>query len=178
MARLERIYNVPLRKGFRKAPRYRKAKKAMTTLQEFIMRHMKCEPEELKIGSALNHKIWERGIKRPPHHVKITVVKEDDGIVKAELFGFKYEEASEDEKVEKKEKKETKEEKKAEPKKEVKKEEKPKPAPKKKTETKKKPAKKKSTSKKKTTSKKATKKKTSSKKKKSSKKKATKSKKK
>ena len=150
MARLERIYNVPLRKGFRKAPRYRKAKKAMTTLQEFIMRHMKCEPEELKIGKELNHKIWERGIKRPPHHVKITVVKEDDGIVKAELFGFKFEgEGKEEEKVEKKtEKKETKEEK---PKADEKKQEKPKADKKsapKKTATKKTSSKKKTTKKK------------------------------
>ena len=100
------MYNVPLRKGFRKAPRYRKAKKAMTTLKEFIMQHMKCEPEEVRIGRALNHKIWERGGKNPPHHVKITVVKSDDGMVKAELFGFKYkDEGKDDDKTDKKEKK-------------------------------------------------------------------------
>jgi large subunit ribosomal protein L31e len=88
----EKTYNVPLRKGFQKAPRYRKAKKAVTTLKEFIVRHMKCEPKNVRIGKVLNAALWERGIKNPPHHVKITVVKEDDGRVKAELFGYKYEE--------------------------------------------------------------------------------------
>ncbi|MFH2021284.1 MAG: 50S ribosomal protein L31e [archaeon] len=92
MAKIERIYNVPLRKGFLKAPRYRKSKKAVTTLREFIMHHMKCSEDQVKIGKVVNEKIWERGIKNPPHHVKVTVVKEDDGIVKVELFGFKFQE--------------------------------------------------------------------------------------
>jgi ribosomal protein L31E len=92
MAKTERIYNVPLRRGFIKAKRMKKSKKAITTLKEFLIRHMKCAPDQLRIGRILNMKVWERGIKNPPHHVKITVIKEDDGIVKAELFGFKYEE--------------------------------------------------------------------------------------
>lgn len=91
MAKLERIYNVPLRKGFQKAVRYKKAKKAVKTLKEFLARHMKVDIKNVKIGPIVNEKIWERGIKKPPHHVKVTAIKEDD-IVKAELFGFKYEE--------------------------------------------------------------------------------------
>ncbi len=92
MATLERTYNVPLRKGFYKAPKYRKTKKAMITLREFLVKHMKCAAENLKIGRKLNELLWERGYKYPPHHVKLTAIKTDDGIVKAELFGFKYEE--------------------------------------------------------------------------------------
>ncbi len=105
MAKLERIYNVPLRKGFKKAVRYKKAKKAVKTLQEFLARHMKVDIKNVKIGPIVNKKIWERGIKKPPHHVKVTAIKEDD-IVKAELFGFKYEEVkiggTEDEKKDEK----------------------------------------------------------------------------
>ena len=89
MADLERQYNVPLRKGFRKTPKYKKAKKAVTTLKLFLNRHMKSD--KVLIGKNLNEKIWERGIKNPPHHVKITAVKDKEGIVKAELEGFKYE---------------------------------------------------------------------------------------
>ena len=64
--KLERTYNVPLRRGFIKAPIYKKAKKAVATLKEFMVQHMKVE--EVKIGPELNKKIWERGIRNPPHH--------------------------------------------------------------------------------------------------------------
>jgi len=109
MAKTERTYNVPLRKGFSKAPRYKKTKKAVITLREFLVRHMKCKPEDIKLGKHLNEKLWERGYRHPPHHIKITVIKEDDGKVKAELFGVKY-----DEPVKQAEKEEKKTEKKAE----------------------------------------------------------------
>ena len=90
MAVLERTYNVPLRKEFQKAPMYRRAKKAVIALREFLMRHMKAS--EVKVGPALNHMIWARGIKHPPHHVKVNAVRDDAGVVKAELFGVKWEE--------------------------------------------------------------------------------------
>ena len=89
MADLERQYNVPLRKGFRNTPKYKKAKKAVATLKIFLNRHMKTD--KVLIGKNLNEKIWERGIKNPPHHVKVTAVKDEEGVVKAELEGFKYE---------------------------------------------------------------------------------------
>ncbi len=88
MAVLERIYNVPLRKEFQKAPMYRRAKKAVIALRAFLMRHMKAS--DVKLGPALNHAIWARGIKRPPHHVKVTVIRGEDGIAKAELFGVDW----------------------------------------------------------------------------------------
>lgn len=106
MAKIERIYNIPLRKGFRNVVRYRKAKKAVITLQTFIKRHMKCTLENIRIGPMLNLKIWEQGMRNPPHHVKVTAIKEDD-IVKVELFGHKYPETAK--KEDKKETKETKE---------------------------------------------------------------------
>lgn len=92
MAKLERTYTVPLRSGFNKAPNYKKTKKAVFVLREFLMKHMKCTNKELRLGKNLNQFVWKRGYKHPPHHVKITVIKDDEGIVKAELFGMKYEE--------------------------------------------------------------------------------------
>jgi len=125
MAKLERIYNVPLRRGFSTVPRYKRAKKATKVLREFLAKHMKVPLENVRIGRNLNLKVWERGIKNPPHHVKVTVTKEDDDIARAELFGFKYEELTKEdiEKLaEKEEKKAKKTEEKTE-KKETKKEE-------------------------------------------------------
>ena len=121
MAETERIYNVPLRQEFRKAPTYKKAKKASKALKEFIAKHMKSD--DVKIGRILNMKIWERGIKNPPHHVKVTAIKDDNDVVRVELFGYKYEQPTkeeiesllkEEEKKQKPSKKKTKEDKKLE----------------------------------------------------------------
>jgi large subunit ribosomal protein L31e len=89
MAITERTYNVPLRKAFQKAPMYRRAKKAVTALRIFIAKNMKSE--EVLIGPRVNEKIWEKGIKSPPHHVKVNAVKDDkDNVVRVELVGFEF----------------------------------------------------------------------------------------
>lgn len=109
MAKIERTYNIPLRKGFATAPRYRKTKKAVIVLKEFIAKHMKVPFENIRLGRNLNHEVWEKGYRHPPHHVKVTLVKDDEGIVKAELFGVKFEEP-----IKQQAKEEKKEDKKAE----------------------------------------------------------------
>jgi len=124
---LERVYNIPLRKEFQKAPMYKRAKKAGTALKEFIAKHMKTDLEKISVGRHLNMKLWEKGIKRPPHHVKVTLKKLSDGKVEAEIVGApvekkevkkekeeKKEEASKKEEVPKPEEKEIKEDKPAE----------------------------------------------------------------
>ncbi|MCK4522278.1 MAG: 60S ribosomal protein L31 [Nanoarchaeota archaeon] len=80
---LERVYNVPLRKEWLKTPKYRRSKKAVTALKEFLIKHMKSE--NVKIGRYANLFIWKHGIKNPPHHVKVSVTKDDKGLVFAEL---------------------------------------------------------------------------------------------
>ncbi len=87
MAKIERVYNVPLRKEWLKVPKYKRAKKAVAALREFLQKHMKSE--NVKLGPEVNKLLWVHGIKNPPHHVKVTVMKNDDGRVDAELFGFK-----------------------------------------------------------------------------------------
>lgn len=85
MAKLERVYNVPLRKEWLKVPKYQRAAKAMRALRAFVLRHMKTE--EAIIGPFVNMEVWSRGMRNPPHHVKINAVKEEDGTVVIELFG-------------------------------------------------------------------------------------------
>ncbi len=82
---LERVYNVPLRKEYQKSPRWRRTKKAVNALREFLQKHMKSE--EVKLGKELNELLWQHGIRNPPHHVKVTATKDEKGIVRAELFG-------------------------------------------------------------------------------------------
>jgi len=84
---LERTYIIPLRKNVLKAPRHRRAKKAIRTIREFLVRHMKVEDRDfrkVKIDRYLNNEIWFRGIKKPANKIKVKVVKKG-GIVYAEL---------------------------------------------------------------------------------------------
>ena len=87
---LERTYNVPLRKEFLKTPNWKRTKKAVKALKEFLVRHMKpldMDIKNVKIGKHLNEHIWKDGIRNPPHHVKVVATKDDKGLVKAELEG-------------------------------------------------------------------------------------------
>ena len=108
---LERTYNVPLRKEYMKAPRWRRTKKAVKALREFIIKHMKSQ--EVKIGKYLNEHLWHHGIKNPPHHIKVKATKDDKGVVTAELVGAPEEKKEEVKKSKKKkaEKEEVKKEK-------------------------------------------------------------------
>lgn len=95
MAKRERTYNIPIRKEFRNAPLHKRADRAVTAVQDFLKRHMKSD--EVKLGQGLNQKIWERGMRNPPHHVKVTAIKDENGLVTAELFGEVYNEPTREE---------------------------------------------------------------------------------
>jgi large subunit ribosomal protein L31e len=83
--KIERTYIIPLRKEWLKSPSFKRAKKAVRGVREFIARHMKVDYENVKVGRFLNEKLWKRGIKHPPHKVKIKVTKEGD-IARVELL--------------------------------------------------------------------------------------------
>jgi len=93
--KLERTYNIPLRKKFRRTAKHKKTPKAVRTIKEFLKKHMKAE--NIKLGMHLNEHLWKHGIKNPPHHVKVNAIKEDD-VVKVELQGFEFKEAVKSEK--------------------------------------------------------------------------------
>ena len=88
-ANLERTYNIPLRREFQKVPCWKRSKKAVRAAKEFLQKHMKSE--DVRLSKEVNEKIWQHGIKNPPHHVKVTVSKDKEGVVRAELFGAKAE---------------------------------------------------------------------------------------
>lgn len=135
---IERTYTIPLRKEFRKAPRYRRAKKAVNAVKAFLMKHMKADEKNLKLGKYLNLELWKHGMKNPPCRVRINVTKDEKGIVKAELVGAP-EEKKEELKKGKKEAANKVEPKLAEKKEETKKQETPAEAKEEKTEEAKKP---------------------------------------
>jgi len=93
----EREYVIPLRREWNKVPRYKRANKAIRTIKEFLVKHMKIRDRDLnkiRIDKYLNEFIWLRGIRKPPARIKVKVRKEGE-IVRAELselskeLGFK-----------------------------------------------------------------------------------------
>lgn len=82
---LEREYNIPLRRRFCILPRYQRTPKAVKAVREFLERHMKSE--DVKLGKYINQLLWKHGINNPPHHISVTVKKDDKGVVYAELKG-------------------------------------------------------------------------------------------
>ena len=78
----ERYYVVPLARKFQKVPRWKRSKKAMIVLREFLTRHMKPEGDVF-ISQELNERVWENGIKNPPRKIRIRCTKSVDGIVRA-----------------------------------------------------------------------------------------------
>ena len=54
MAKIERTYNIPLRKEWLKKPKYKRAKKAVTALKEFLSRVMRVDIENVRIQASSN----------------------------------------------------------------------------------------------------------------------------
>jgi len=102
---LERVYNVPLRKRYQRAPRWKRTNRAVSALREFVSKHMKAK--EVKIGKHANLELWKHGIKNPPHHIKVVCKKDEEDIVKVEIEGAPEEKPKE---IKKKVKKEDSEE--------------------------------------------------------------------
>ncbi|MBI4162880.1 MAG: 50S ribosomal protein L31e [Candidatus Aenigmarchaeota archaeon] len=98
MAEDEKVYNVPLREAYKKA-RLKRAPYAAREVKKFIKTHTKAK--EVKLGKHLNEAIWSRGIKKPPHKIRVKAVLDGD-VAKAELMGFEYEDFKAQPKKEKK----------------------------------------------------------------------------
>lgn len=83
---LERLYVIPLRKEWLKVPKYKRAKKGIKAVKEFLSKHMKADMNDVKLSRWVNENVWRRGVKSPPGKIKIKAVKDDKGIVHVELF--------------------------------------------------------------------------------------------
>lgn len=75
MAELKREYVIPLRRSIRTAPKWRRSKKAVSVLKDFIRKHMKTD--NVVICKELNEKIWANGIRNPPGKLSVIALKTD-----------------------------------------------------------------------------------------------------
>jgi large subunit ribosomal protein L31e len=86
--KIEREYTIPIREKTRVVARYQKTNKAIKTIKEFLAQHMKVRDRDLnkiKLDKYLNEAVWHNGIRSPPHKIKVKAVKDEKGIVHAEL---------------------------------------------------------------------------------------------
>lgn len=104
--KIEKEYVIPLRSKFKHVVRYKKTPKAVKSVKEFLVRHMKIYDRDLnkiKLDNDLNDFLWMRGIKNPPSKIKVKVVKDGENF-RVELVDlpdkFKFKKARE-EKIEK-----------------------------------------------------------------------------
>ncbi len=82
--KVEREYVIPLRSKYQNVPRYKKTPKAIKSIKEFLVRHMRIRDRDLnkiKVDKYVNEYMWARGIKNPPHKVKVKVVKEGENVI-------------------------------------------------------------------------------------------------
>ncbi len=85
--KIEREYVIPLRKKWAKTARYKKTNKAIKSIKEFLVRHMKIRDRDLnkiKLDKSLNEFVWSRGIRKPPSKIKVKVIQEGE-LVRVEL---------------------------------------------------------------------------------------------
>ncbi len=123
MSELERIYTVPLKEAWN-AQRYRRSERAMMVLKAFAKRHMKATT--VTVDTSVNETIWARGIKSPPHKIRVKMTKDDEGNVTVTMAEVDAKAEAKEARAEAKEKTKAKPkakaEKKAEPKAEAKEE--------------------------------------------------------
>ncbi len=80
----EQIYTIPLR-SVKEAPRWKRSTRAVKVVRDYLTRHMKVDPEMIKMDRTLNEKLWERGSEKPPMSIRVRAAKFEDGEVQAEL---------------------------------------------------------------------------------------------
>lgn len=84
------IFTIPLKDAWNTAYK-RRAKRCMSIIRSFAAQHMKKDPRAIKLGQALNQRIWERGIKNPPRDVRVQMIpQEADGTVWIELAEVEF----------------------------------------------------------------------------------------
>jgi len=81
---MERIYNIPLRRTWLMAPKWRRSKKAISAIKVFLEKHTKVKT--VKLSKWINEAVWENGGKSPPGKLSVKVeIDREKSLAKAEL---------------------------------------------------------------------------------------------
>lgn len=74
----EKFYDLNLNRIWN-APREKRTPRAVRFLRDFVAQRMKTT--EVSISEEANSMLWQRGISKPPRHIRVRVVKDKDGRV-------------------------------------------------------------------------------------------------
>ena len=104
----EKIFTINLRKLALRESKWKKSKKSVALVRNFLKRHMKTD--DIKLDKSITEEIWKRGSHKPPTKIRIKAYETEGGekdekkkFVKAELLGVVREEVKEKkEEIEKK----------------------------------------------------------------------------
>ena len=75
---------IPLR-VVRTVPRTQRAPRAIKAIREHVVQHMKAKTEDVWIDPQINEQLWQRGIEKPPHRIRVRVIKFEDELVEVSL---------------------------------------------------------------------------------------------
>jgi len=90
MTMSEKTFIIPLRSEWLKAPKYKRAKRTVHAVKDFLAQHMKLEnSDNVALGMELNHALWCHGIKNPPARIKVHCKMDGDRVF-AELEGTPF----------------------------------------------------------------------------------------
>ena len=83
---LERVFTIPIKRHIINVPRNKRAPAAVKVMKNYVRRHMRARDADIWIDTPVNRKIWEKGIQKPPHSIRVRAVKfEDDNLVEISL---------------------------------------------------------------------------------------------
>lgn len=74
----EKFYDLNLNRIWN-APREKRTPRAVRFLRDFVAQRMKTS--EVSISEEANSMLWQRGISKPPRHIRVRVVKDKEGKV-------------------------------------------------------------------------------------------------
>ncbi|MBI3588559.1 60S ribosomal protein L31 [Candidatus Micrarchaeota archaeon] len=80
---LERIYVIPLSKAYEKSRSHRN-RVAASLVRQFAARHAKTPEKLVRISPSISPLILSRGARRPPRRLRVTMRKDDKGVVEVE----------------------------------------------------------------------------------------------
>lgn len=76
----EAVFNINISRA-KGVPVTRRASSAISEIRNFVVRHMKTDPEDVWIDGHVSEYIWARGARKPPTKVTVKAVKFEDGLV-------------------------------------------------------------------------------------------------
>jgi len=79
----ENVYIIPLRDAW-KAPRKKRAKKAIRIIHEYVQRHF--HVKYVRISNEVNEYVWNNSIEKPPRRIKVKISKIEEDLAEVELF--------------------------------------------------------------------------------------------